>query len=237
VRFSRRRNGASLWTLTRPSTCRRSSQPRCDRSRALRRPGLDGRTDPVLVRQRYLLRWLRIARGAREASLYRLTPGLPRCDAANALFAHQRDLSGQAAASTPHDSADLIDREAAAHWGSVVHAPHKIPAVGRIGRNMIRYVLTLGQLIILCASSNAASVHHSRAHHHIVIRPGWTSSFAVVPGAYASPRPRVHYGDTLAITIRPSLVAQRRCLFKTRQMKGGATSALLPRMVETGQSS
>src|SRR6266480_1406968 len=51
-------------------------------------------------------------------------------------------------------------------------------------------------LVILCASSNAATVRHSGAHHHIVIRPGWTSSFAAVPGAYAPRRAPVHYDDT-----------------------------------------
>jgi hypothetical protein len=61
---------------------------------------------------------------------------------------------------------------------------------------MMRYVLALGLLPILWASCNAASVHHSRTHHHIVIRPGSTSSFAAVPGAYAPPRPPVHYDDT-----------------------------------------
>jgi hypothetical protein len=60
----------------------------------------------------------------------------------------------------------------------------------------MRYVLALGLLMISYTSSNAASVHHSRAHHHVVIRPAWTSSFAAVPGAYAPLRPPVHYDDT-----------------------------------------
>jgi hypothetical protein len=92
--------------------------------------------------------------------------------------------------------ADLIDREAATDWGGAVRTPHKIRAVRRLERNVVRYVLALGLLIILCTSSNAAPVHHSRARHHFVIRPGWTSSFAAVPGAYAPPRPPVHYDDT-----------------------------------------
>jgi hypothetical protein len=54
------------------------------------------------------------------------------------------NLSGQAAASTPHDSADLIDREATAHRGGAVHAPHDIPAGDRSERNVMRYVLALG---------------------------------------------------------------------------------------------
>ena len=35
----------------------------------------------------------------------------------------------------------------------------------------MRYVLGLGLLITLCASANAATVHHSRTHHHVVV-PG-----------------------------------------------------------------
>lgn len=60
----------------------------------------------------------------------------------------------------------------------------------------MRYVLALGLLMILCPSSNAASVHRTRGQHHVVVRPGWSSSFAAVPGSYASPRPPVHYDDT-----------------------------------------
>jgi hypothetical protein len=61
----------------------------------------------------------------------------------------------------------------------------------------MRYVLGLGLLITLCASANAATAHHSRTHHHVIIRPGVTSSFAAVPGwTYAPPRPPVHYDDT-----------------------------------------
>jgi hypothetical protein len=41
--------------------------------------------------------------------------------------------------------------------------------------------------ITLCASSNAATMNHSR--HHVIFRPshGW---------AYAAPRPRIDYDDT-----------------------------------------
>ena len=61
----------------------------------------------------------------------------------------------------------------------------------------MRYVLGLGLLITLCASVDAATMHHSRTHHHVIIRPGVTSSFAAFPGlAYAPPRPQVHYDDT-----------------------------------------
>ena len=61
----------------------------------------------------------------------------------------------------------------------------------------MRYVLGLGLFITLCVSANAATVHHSRTHHHVIIRPGATSSFAAAPGwAHAPSRPQVHYDDT-----------------------------------------
>ena len=60
----------------------------------------------------------------------------------------------------------------------------------------MRYLLPLGLLITLCFPSNAAPVHHLRSHHHVIIRPGWTSSFAAAPEVYATPRPPVQYDDT-----------------------------------------
>jgi hypothetical protein len=51
----------------------------------------------------------------------------------------------------------------------------------------MRSVLALGLLISLCASANAATVHHLRTRHHVIVRlsqgvtapahfaiPGWT---------------------------------------------------------------
>jgi hypothetical protein len=54
-----------------------------------------------------------------------------------------------------------------------------------IGANAMRFFLALGLLITLCASSSAATVHHSR--HGVIVDPsqGWS---------YASPPP-VDYGD------------------------------------------
>jgi hypothetical protein len=60
----------------------------------------------------------------------------------------------------------------------------------------MRYLLALGLLISLCSPSNAAPVHHSRSYDHVVMRPGWTSSFAAVPETYATSRPSVQYYDT-----------------------------------------
>jgi hypothetical protein len=60
----------------------------------------------------------------------------------------------------------------------------------------MRYLLALGVLITLCSSSYAAPVHHLRAHHHVVVRPGWTSSFAAAPEVYVPSRPQVQYDDT-----------------------------------------
>ena len=58
-----------------------------------------------------------------------------------------------------------------------------------IGANAMRFFLTLGLLITLCASANAATVNHSR--HHVIVRPsqGWAYT-------YPAPRPRIDYDDT-----------------------------------------
>ena len=58
-----------------------------------------------------------------------------------------------------------------------------------IGANAMRFFLTLGLLITLCASADAATVHHSR--HHVIVRPsqGW---------AYAERQPPIDYDDALS---------------------------------------
>jgi hypothetical protein len=59
----------------------------------------------------------------------------------------------------------------------------------------MRSILAFGLLIALCTSADAATGHHSRAHHHVVIPAAVASTFASVPRpAYA--QPRVHYDDT-----------------------------------------
>jgi hypothetical protein len=66
-----------------------------------------------------------------------------------------------------------------------------------IGANAMRSFLVLGLLMTMCASANAATVHHHRTRHHVIIRPSVASSFAAVPGfAYTPPPPVVHYEDT-----------------------------------------
>ncbi len=61
----------------------------------------------------------------------------------------------------------------------------------------MRNFLTLGLLITLSASADAATLHHYRTRHHVIVRPGLNSSFAAVPGwAYARPAPPVQYDDT-----------------------------------------
>ena len=59
----------------------------------------------------------------------------------------------------------------------------------------MRSILVLGLLMTLCASANAATLHHHRTRHHVVISPGVASSFDAVPG-WTSPAPAVHYDDT-----------------------------------------
>ena len=61
----------------------------------------------------------------------------------------------------------------------------------------MRSVLALGLLITLCASANAATVHHSKLRH-VIVRPnqGMTLGHSASGWAYAPPRPPVHYHDT-----------------------------------------
>ncbi|WP_245332467.1 hypothetical protein [Bradyrhizobium erythrophlei] len=49
--------------------------------------------------------------------------------------------------------------------------------------NAMRSVLALGLLISLCVSANAATVHHAKPRHHLIVRPsqGVTPGFAI-PG-------------------------------------------------------
>ena len=46
----------------------------------------------------------------------------------------------------------------------------------------MRSFLAFGLLITLCASANAATVHHSRMHHLGFISPSVAKSFAAAPG-------------------------------------------------------
>jgi hypothetical protein len=72
----------------------------------------------------------------------------------------------------------------------------RLEVAAQDGDNIMRYLLSLGLLIVLCSSSSAAPIHHLRSHRHVVVRPGWTSSFAAVPEAYARARPPIQYDDT-----------------------------------------
>jgi hypothetical protein len=66
----------------------------------------------------------------------------------------------------------------------------------------MRSILVLCLLIPLCAAANAATLHHHRTRHNVIIRPNVASSFAAIPGfaypgfAYRPPPPVVHYEDT-----------------------------------------
>jgi len=66
-----------------------------------------------------------------------------------------------------------------------------------MGEDPMRSALALVLLIALSAAADAATVRHSRAHHHAVLSAGVASSFAAVRGqTYPRPSPRVHYDDT-----------------------------------------
>jgi len=61
----------------------------------------------------------------------------------------------------------------------------------------MRSILALGLLIALSASTDAATLRHSRMRHHLFISPNVASSFAAAPGwDYERVPPPVHYGDT-----------------------------------------
>jgi hypothetical protein len=58
----------------------------------------------------------------------------------------------------------------------------------------MRNFLALGLLITLSAPADAATLHHYRARHHGIVRPGVNSSFVAAPGsAYARSAPSVQY--------------------------------------------
>ena len=54
----------------------------------------------------------------------------------------------------------------------------------------MRSVLALGLLIALCASANAATVHHSKSRHHVSVRHayGMVPRFVVRPSQGFDPR-------------------------------------------------
>ena len=60
----------------------------------------------------------------------------------------------------------------------------------------MRSVLSLGLLIALCASADAATAHHSKPRH-LIVRPsqGLTLRHAVPGRAYAAPRPPIRYDE------------------------------------------
>jgi hypothetical protein len=96
----------------------------------------------------------------------------------------------------PYDAANFTDLEAATDCGGAASASRKNG--GRsIGAKAMRSILALGLLITLCASANAATMHHPKPRH-VIVNPGRgpPPGFAVPGWAYAAPRPPVHYDDT-----------------------------------------
>jgi hypothetical protein len=85
----------------------------------------------------------------------------------------------------------------------VISEPPQIAAVLARGSDMnggrskaMRFGVALSPLIALCASADAATVHHSRPRH-VIVHPsqGLTLRHAVPGRAYAAPRPAIHdYG-------------------------------------------
>ena len=81
--------------------------------------------------------------------------------------------------------ADVTDREIATDCAGTDRATH-MSGGSSIGVKIMRFVLALGLSITLCASADAAPLHHSKPRHPIVSRsqdvhaparfavPGWT---------------------------------------------------------------
>jgi hypothetical protein len=68
-----------------------------------------------------------------------------------------------------HGMPNLSDLEAVTDCGGAARAPHTNGG-WLIGAYAMRSVLALGLLIALCASANAARVHHSKPRH-VIVRP------------------------------------------------------------------
>jgi len=64
---------------------------------------------------------------------------------------------------------NLSDLGAGTDCGGAARAPRKNGGWS-IGANAMRSVLAFGLLIALCASANAARVHHSKPRH-VIVRP------------------------------------------------------------------
>ncbi len=74
----------------------------------------------------------------------------------------------------------------------------------------MRNFLALTLLITFSASAGAATLHHYRTHHHVILRPGLNSSFAAVPG-WAYPAPPVQDDDTPSYNDLSKLGGQPPC--------------------------
>jgi hypothetical protein len=82
------------------------------------------------------------------------------------------------------------------HMKASFKAVQKEPLVsGPIGTKVMRSVLAFGLSIALSASAEAATMHHHRTRHHVIISPNVASSYAAVPGWESAP-PRTRYNDT-----------------------------------------
>jgi hypothetical protein len=76
----------------------------------------------------------------------------------------------------------------------------------------MRSLLVLSLFMTLGASANAATLHHHRARHHVIMPPGVASSFDAVPGWDYAPRPpAVQYDDTPSYNDLSKLGGQPPC--------------------------
>jgi hypothetical protein len=76
----------------------------------------------------------------------------------------------------------------------------------------MRNFLALALLITFSASADAATLHHHRMTHHVIVRRGLNSSFAAVPGsAYARPASPAQYDDTPSYNDPSKLGGQPPC--------------------------
>lgn len=65
------------------------------------------------------------------------------------------------------------------------------------GANAMRFFLTLGLLITLCASADVATVYHSR--HHVIVRPSQGWAYYDDAPSYDDPS---KFGGSLALPVR-----------------------------------
>jgi hypothetical protein len=75
-------------------------------------------------------------------------------------------------------------------------APYVKTRASFLGDDAMRSLLSLGFLVALCVSANAATAHHQHRKHAVARQDHAGVIMSPVPyGAYAGPRPPVYFND------------------------------------------